>query len=52
MMGGIAIACGVVSIVLIPVAYWMGKYVGYGDGYEDAVDDVLRHSREEHYLTD
>ena len=48
MMGGIAIACGVVSIVLIPVAYWMGKYVGYGDGYEDAMTE----SREEHYLTD
>lgn len=48
MMGVIAIVCGVVSIVLIPVAYLMGKYVGYGDGYEDAMSE----NREEHYLTD
>ena len=48
MMGEIAIACGVASIVLIPVAYWMGKYVGYGDGYEDAMTE----NRDEHYLTD
>lgn len=42
----------VVAICFAPVAYSIGKDVGYGDGYEDAVDDVLRQSREEHYLTD
>lgn len=48
MIGVIGIVFGVASIALIPVAYWMGKYVGYGDGYEDAMSE----NREEHYLTD
>lgn len=42
----------VAAMCMVPVAYSIGKDVGYGDGYEDAVDDVLRQSKEEHYLTD
>ena len=38
----------VVAICFAPVAYSIGKDVGYGDGYEDAMSENKR----EHYLTD
>ena len=38
----------VVAICFAPVAYSVGKDVGFGDGYEAAMEE----SREEHYLTD
>lgn len=36
------------AMCVVPVAYSIGKDVGYGDGYEDAMTE----NRDEHYLTD
>ena len=38
----------VAALCVVPVAYSIGKDVGYGDGYEDAMAE----NRDEHYLTD
>ena len=44
----IGIVFFVAALCVVPMAYSIGKDVGYGDGYEDAMTE----NREEHYLTD